>query len=93
MHESEKIPIKSRIEDFSSKYLLSIIIFFFVAGVFLILIPFFDGSYYWYYTNYGEESQKIRWYLGSSSGGIRVLSGIILLVINSFLVYVKLRSK
>ena len=94
MYRTEKMPITSKIAYFFSKHLLLITIFFvFVVSIYLILIPFFNGSYYWSYANYGEESQKIIWHLNNSSGGISVLSGIILLIINGFLIYVKLNPK
>ena len=79
MYQTKKIPTSSKIADFFNKHLLIITIFFvFVVSTYLILTPFFNGSYYWYYSNYGEQTQKIIWHLQSSSGGINVLSGIIL---------------
>ena len=94
MHQTEKMPITSKIADLFSKHLLIISIsLFFVASIYLILIPFFDGSYYWYYSNYGTESQKISWIIYNQSAGLSILSGIILLIINGFLIYVKLNPR
>jgi hypothetical protein len=69
--------------DFFSKYFPSIIFLFILTGLALIITPFFDGSIYFSYANYGTELQTTNM-LYSSSSVFKILLGIIFLTMDAF---------
>ena len=75
----------NKIVDFFGNHFLSITIFLVIlTGLVLIIIPFFDGSIYYYYANYGTERQTTHMLYNSSKSGFTFLFGIIFLTEGAF---------